>query len=78
MFGERIPDKTILSQVNKKLVRAGTQAKIIASVSGGAVTLAGILQYDHQRRALIRVASQVSGVRNVIDQMTVQPKKRII
>ena len=75
VLGKQIPDKTLLNEVNKKLMRAGTQSRVTASVNGGIVTLTGALQHEHQRRALIRVANQVSGVRQVVDQMTVPPKK---
>ena len=75
-FGDRVPDKTLLQQVNKKLMRAGMQAKVTASISGGYMTLTGTLQYANQRGIIMRQAKQISGVRQVIDQMTVQPKKR--
>ncbi len=76
MFGKKqIPDKTLLKEVDKKLMRAGSQTKITAFVNGGIVTLRGALTQEHQRRALIRVTNQVSGVRQVVDQMTLQPKK---
>ena len=76
-FGNRPNDKALLKDVNKRLMRTGTQTKITASVSGGRVTLIGTLQYEHQRRNIIRSANYVNGVRNVVDQMTVQPKKRV-
>ncbi|MFO7903644.1 MAG: BON domain-containing protein [Pirellulaceae bacterium] len=76
-FGNRVPDKTLLKEVNRKLMRTGTQSTIIASVKGGYVTLTGPLQYEMQRRTLIRVTNQVSGVRQVTDKMTVKPKKRV-
>ena len=76
MFGKKqVPDKTLVKEVNKKLMRAGTQSRVTASVNGGIVTLTGALQHEHQRRTLIRAANQVSGVRQVVDQMTMQPKK---
>lgn len=75
-FGNRPNDKALLKDVNKRLMRTGTQTKVTASVSSGAVTLTGTIQYEHQRRTIIRAANQVSGIRNVADQMTVQPKKR--
>ena len=74
-FGKQVPDKTLLNEVNKKLMRTGIQTKVTASVNGGSVTLTGALQHENQRRTLIRAVNQVSGVRQVVDQMTVQPKK---
>lgn len=75
-IGNRVPDQTLLREVNKRLMRAGTQTKVTATISSGSVTLTGSLQYETQRRVLIRAANQVGGVRQVVDQMTVQPKKR--
>jgi osmotically-inducible protein OsmY len=77
VFGNQVPDKTLLKEINRKLMRTGTQSKISACVRGGYVTLTGNLQYEHQRRSLIRAANQVSGVRQVVDQMTVRPRKRV-
>ncbi len=76
-FGNQVPDKTLLKAVNKKLMRTGIQAKITASVKGGYVVLNGSLQYENQRRTVVRAANQVSGVRQVVDQMTVQPRKQV-
>ena len=75
-LGNAVPDKTLLRDVNKKLLRAGTQTKVSASVSGGCLTLTGTLQYEIQRRPIMRAVNQVSGMRNVVDRMTVQAKKR--
>jgi osmotically-inducible protein OsmY len=76
-LGDRIPDKTLLKQINRKLAQGGAATKISASVNGGYVTLTGTLQYENQRRVIIRKANQVSGVRHVADQMTIQPRKRV-
>ena len=76
VLGNQVPDKILLKSVNKKLMRTGIQSKIAASVKGGYVVLTGPLQYEHQRRTVIRAANQVSGVRQIMDQMTVQPSKR--
>lgn len=75
-LGNAVPDKTLLRDVNKKLMRAGTQTKVSASVSGGCLTLSGSLQYEIQRRPILRAVNQVSGIRRVADQMTVVTKKR--
>ena len=75
-LGNAIPDKTLLRDVNKKLLRAGTQTKVTASVNGGCLTLTGTLQYEIQRRPILRAVNQVSGVRRVVDQMTLKAKKR--
>lgn len=74
-FGNQIPDKTVLKDVTQKLARSGTQGKITAAVRSGDVTLTGTIAFEHQRRSIIRFASGVSGVRRVIDQLQVAPKK---
>lgn len=76
-FGNRVPDKTLLREINRKLLRTGTQSKITASVKSGYVTLAGTLQYETQRRILIRATKQVNGIRQVTDQMTVRAKNHV-
>ena len=76
MFGERVPDKSLLKEINKRLSRTGIQAKIVATVRGGYVTLTGVLQYDNQRRMIVRAANQVKGIRQVVDQMTVEARRR--
>jgi osmotically-inducible protein OsmY len=77
MFANQIPDKSLLRSINKNLQRTGTNSKIVASVKSGYVTLTGVLQYENQRRNIVRVTNQVNGVRHVVDQMTVRPPKRV-
>lgn len=75
-LGNSVPDKTLLRDINKKLLRAGTQTKIVASVNCGCLTLTDTLQFEIQRRPILRAVNQVSGVRRLMDQMTMRPKKR--
>ena len=78
MFNET-NDKTLLQQVNKRLMRTGTggTTRVTASVRRGDVTLTGTLQYEIQRKTLIRAATSVGGVRRVVDQMViVKPKPK--
>lgn len=73
----QIPDKTLLKSVIQQFTRKGVSAvRIKASVSGGTVTIAGTIDYDHQRRSILNAANSVTGVRNVIDQLCVEKKKR--
>ena len=76
---DTVPDNTLLKRVNDKLSRtgAGAQAKVTAAVRAGDVTLSGILQYEIQRRPLLKAATSVAGVRRVIDQMRVELRKRV-
>lgn len=73
----QIPDKTLLKSVMQQFIRKGvTAGRIKASVSGGTVTIAGTIDYDHQRRSILNAANGVTGVRNVVDQLRVEKTKR--
>jgi osmotically-inducible protein OsmY len=76
-MANEVNDKSLLQKVNQRLGRAGSGGKnrIVATVRRGDVTLSGVLQYEIQRRNVVRAASSVAGVRRVIDQMKVEPKK---
>jgi osmotically-inducible protein OsmY len=75
---ERVPDKTILNQINQRLSRTGTggQCRVVATVLKGVVTLSGTIQYDYQRKHVLRTASGVSGVGRVEDRLQVMSHKR--
>ncbi len=69
------PDKTLLKKVNQRLMRAGlgSHSRVAAAIRNGQVTLSGSIQYEHQRRTILRAASGVDGVSQVVDKLTVQP-----
>ncbi len=74
MFGrDNLSDKELSKTVNSRLARTGT--RVTATVNRGVVTLVGKLQYPAQRIPVTKTASQISGVRQVIDQMQVAQKK---
>ena len=77
MLGQHASDKTILQKVNQRLARTGTggQCHVVTTIRSGDVTLAGTLQYEMQRVALLRAAGGVAGVRRVIDQLRIGQKK---
>ncbi len=76
MLGDQVPDKRIVQMVNKRLARTGvSQCKISVSVRNGYVTLSGTIQFDYQRKAILRAAQGVEGVRQVVDQLTVVPRR---
>jgi osmotically-inducible protein OsmY len=74
-LGNQVPDKTLQKSVNQKLLQRAAGAKIAAAVSSGTVTLTGQLVQEYQRRALISALNGVSGVRRVIDTMTIAPPR---
>lgn len=77
-FGKGVPDKNLLRSVTQKISQksAGSGAKITATVATGVVTLTGVLSQESQRRIITGAMSGISGVKRVIDSMTVAPPKR--
>ena len=78
MLGNEVPDNAILQKVNQRVQQTGTgsQSKVTINVRGGEVTVGGTIQYEMQRRNILRAAGSVGGVRRVIDQLQVETKKR--
>jgi len=72
-----VSDKSVLQKVNQRLMGIGTGSRngITAAVSHGDVTVSGSIQFEHQRRNVMRAASGVAGVRRVIDHVQVLPQK---
>lgn len=78
MFGRNeVSDKALLKSVTTKLQRTGmsSQSRLAATVQRGAVTLTGKLQYENQRRPIVKAIQAVAGVRQVIDQLQSPPKR---
>lgn len=78
VLGNQVPDKTLLKSVNQKLMQraGGSGSKITANVASGTVTLSGTLAQEYQRKTIVSAMQTISGVRRVIDQMTVTPPKK--
>ena len=74
-MGERVPDRTIEKKVSQRLARSGlgTQCRFTVTVRNGAVTIGGQLQYEIQRRQVMRAIGGAVGVRNIVDMMQVKP-----
>jgi osmotically-inducible protein OsmY len=68
-------DDRITQQVNNKLASRGftSPCRLAVQTANGQVTLSGIVQYAHQKAAAVSAISGMTGVRRVIDQMTVKP-----
>lgn len=77
-FGKGVPDKNLLRSVTQKLSQksAGSGAKLTATVSSGIVTLSGVLSQESQRRLIKSAMTGITGVKRVVDSMTVAPAKR--
>jgi osmotically-inducible protein OsmY len=72
-------DKMLLKNLGQKMARkAGGSNRVTTTVRSGEVTLTGTIAYEHERRPLFRTASSVPGVRRVIDQLKLAPKKRVV
>ena len=68
-------DRAIAQQVNQKLAMKGIRSpcKIDVKAKNGDVTLTGSIQFDYQRATVVQAASSASGVRRVVDQLTIKP-----
>ena len=74
MFGkEPVSDKELQKTVIKRIERTGN-SRISAIVQRGNVTLSGKLQYERERRPLLKVVQAIAGVRHVNDELQVPPK----
>ena len=72
----QIPDQTVLKSVLQKMTRKGTSSsRVTATVRSGDVTLTGTIDYEHQRRSVVSSATNIPGVKRVIDQLRVEKKK---
>jgi osmotically-inducible protein OsmY len=76
MFGRKdIPDRELMRTITQRLSRTGTGSRIAAAVQHGTVTLSGNLQYAAQRIPIVKAASMIEGVRQVIDNMKFEQKR---
>ncbi len=68
-------DKSIVQQVVQRLATRGLSSpcKIDVTSRNGEVTLTGPIQHAHQRATAKQAASTATGVRNVVDRLTVKP-----
>ena len=70
-------ERAILKKVNQHLSRMsfGSRSQVTATISNGQVTLSGNIQYENQRRPAMKAAASVQGVRGVLDQLQIPPRK---
>ena len=68
-------DPTISRKVSERLSSVGIRApcRVTAVSSNGSVTLAGTIQYEHQRQSALRASRSVTGVGRVVDQLRLIP-----
>lgn len=74
---QSIPDKTVLKNVIQRMARKGVNSsRIKATVRNGDVSIAGTIDFEHERRSVVASVNSTPGVRRVIDQLRVEKKKR--
>jgi osmotically-inducible protein OsmY len=71
-------DQKISTEVQMKIANRGVRSpsNVTVTTKNGEVTLAGTVQYAHQKSAAVQAATSVAGVRRVTDQTTVGAKRR--
>jgi osmotically-inducible protein OsmY len=68
-------DRNIAQAVTQRLAMRGIRSpcRIDVQSRNGEITLTGNIQYPYQRSAAVQAASTTSGVRYVVDRLTVKP-----
>lgn len=69
-------DRELSAQVTKRLAMRGigSPCKVTVAARNGEVTLTGEVVYAHQRGAATQAASNIPGVRRVVDNLKVKPR----
>jgi osmotically-inducible protein OsmY len=75
MHQEKVKDTVISQKVKEKLSGAGIRAPCQVTIvsTNGQVTVAGSIQFEHQRPVALRAIRGVTGVQRVVDQMRLLP-----
>ena len=67
-------DDHVTRNTNNKLASRGFGSQhLTVTTINGMVTLSGKVQFAHQKKAALKAIAGLTGVRRVIDQMTVKP-----
>ncbi len=76
-LGNQVPDKTLLRNVERKLVqKCGGGVRVAVTVRSGDVTVSGIIKNEYDRKPITRCVSAVQGVRRVVDQLRVAERQK--
>jgi len=74
-----VSDKSLLQKLTQKMSRLGAaQSKVTVTVTRGDVILAGTIEYEMHRSAIVKATMSVAGVRRVNDQLKFKAKERRI
>ncbi len=73
-----VQDKTITRQVTGKIAGRGMgpPCRIAVATSKGEVTLTGTVQYAQQKATAVQAAQCISGVRRVVDRLTIKVSEK--
>lgn len=74
-YGVQTPDPKIAQNITQRLQGCGIRSpsRVTIASAGGQVTLSGTIQYEHQRAQAMKAVQGVSGVKRVVDNLTVAP-----
>lgn len=76
-LGNQIPDKTLLKNVERKLMqKCPGSARIKATVRGGDATITGMIKNEYERKPIVRCVAAVQGIRRVADQLQVAERTK--
>ena len=73
-FGEKFSDATILTKVKAKLLADGIKGTNV-DVTNGSVVLKGLVEDMNEKAKAADIAKNVSGVKDVTNQLTVRRSK---
>ena len=77
LYGNQIPDKTLLRNVERKLMQKCYGAsRFSATVRGGDATITGTIKNEYERKPIVRCVAAVQGIRRVVDQLRLADKPK--
>ncbi|HID74451.1 MAG TPA: BON domain-containing protein [Planctomycetaceae bacterium] len=74
-IGGRVKDDVLVQRVKRQLAKRGIRppCRVEVTACKGEVTLSGELQYEHQRKTVLRATREAEGVMRIRDQLKVRP-----
>jgi osmotically-inducible protein OsmY len=72
-----MPNEQVIDQIRARYVRDPRiqhAAELAVTERAGTVTLRGTVRSPHQRRVAVDIAKSVSGVRTVMDELSINPR----
>ncbi|MDV6033054.1 BON domain-containing protein [Stieleria sp.] len=78
-LGNRIPDKTLLKNVQSRLSKkCSSSPRVSGDVRSGEVTLNGTIKNEVERKQILRAVSSVEGISRVIDRIKVEVRPKTV